>query len=146
MSLSLCHRHRHHSSTCIPITNSRVYGRYRYRSSKNMSMYPVGALRVCPCIADRDRRTDAAWSNSSGTKATRYGAILCLSLEIHRSTHIHNIYNDQQQIQTPIQFNSKIQTHIQFNSKQCQTRLSPNGAMRLGWVGGRRNGEGAVLA
>ena len=22
-------------------------------------MYPVGALRVCPCIADRDRHTDA---------------------------------------------------------------------------------------
>ena len=30
-----------------------------------MYMYPVGALRVCPCIADRDRRTDAAWSNST---------------------------------------------------------------------------------
>ena len=25
-------------------------------------------------------------------------------------------------------------------------RLSPNGAMRLGWVGGRRNGKGAVRA
>ena len=55
----------------------------------------AGALRVCPCIADRDRRTDAAWSNSSGTKAARYGAILCLSLEIHRSTHIYNTYIQQ---------------------------------------------------
>ena len=72
-------------------------------------MYPVGALRVCPCIADRDRRTDAAWSNSSGTKATRYGAILCLSLEIHRSTHIYNIHT------TTI---SRYKYIYKFNSKQ----------------------------
>ena len=54
-----------------------------------------GLCEYALVLLSRDRRTDAAWSNSSGTKATRYGAILCLSQEIHRSTHIYSIYNNQ---------------------------------------------------
>ena len=78
---------------------------------------PVGALRICPCIAEsRDRRTDAAWSNSSGTKRPGTGQYYVYPRKItdqHTyTTHSTDSTNEHQQ-----------QIYIQQYSKQIKRGL-----------------------
>ena len=91
--------------------------RDRDRSRVAALYVPVGALRVCPCIAEsRGRRTDAAWSNSSGTRRPGTGQYYVYPRKItdqHTyTTHSTDSTNEHQQ-----------QIYIQQYSKQIKRGL-----------------------